>query len=69
MCFKYVKHIVNVYSMAAAIINSIKHMLIEPLANQEVIKSIRRTTSGYFLTRKELFINHTGLLLLLIALK
>lgn len=51
------------------LLTQIRHVLIEPLANREVVKRIRYIASGYFLIRKELFINHKGLLLLLTALK
>ena len=51
------------------LLTQIRHMLIEALANQEVVKRIRHIASGYFLIRKELFINQKGLLLLPIALR
>lgn len=38
--------------MAAAMINSIKRMLIEPLANQEVVERIRHTTVAVSLPEK-----------------
>lgn len=34
------------------LLTQIRHMLIEPQANQDVVKRMRHVVNGYFLTRK-----------------
>ena len=51
------------------LLTQIRHMLIEPLVNWEVVKTMRHIANARFLTSKELFIRRKWLLLLPIALR